>query len=124
MVASRAELSPILTSTVPGVIVFEAGKYTQAQIETVFKKYKGSFSFDNFRPLRVQEEGAMVSDKLKHVLLFFAPVPEHGNARKPRLMTGTSPGGRLQLQLMGLGFLLVGGCMLALLIRESLREWK
>ena len=51
---NRGALIPILTSTAPGVIVFEAGKYTQAQIETVFKKYKASFSFNNFRPLRVQ----------------------------------------------------------------------
>ena len=51
---SRIGLATILTSTNPNVIMFERGKYTRQQIETVFQQYKKSFSFDKFMPVRAQ----------------------------------------------------------------------
>ncbi len=50
----RAGLAPILASTSPNVIFFERGKYTRQQIEAEFQKYKKSFSFSNFLPVRAQ----------------------------------------------------------------------
>jgi hypothetical protein len=51
---SRAGLATILTSTNPNVASFERGKYTRQQIETEFQKYKKSFSFTGFMPVRAQ----------------------------------------------------------------------
>ena len=52
--ANKAAFSPLVTATDPRVIAFEVGKHTRAEIEAAFKRFKASFSFDNFRPLRVQ----------------------------------------------------------------------
>jgi hypothetical protein len=52
--ANKAAFSPILTAAVPNVKVFEVGKDSRAAIETEFKKYKVNFTFDSFRPIRVQ----------------------------------------------------------------------
>ena len=44
----------VAAANLPGVKVFQRGTNTQAQVETEFQKYKKGFSFDKFRPLRVQ----------------------------------------------------------------------
>jgi hypothetical protein len=50
----RDGLAPILSSTSPNVVSFERGKHTRQEIETAFQKYKKSFSFDKFMPVRAQ----------------------------------------------------------------------
>jgi hypothetical protein len=51
---SRVGLAPVLASATPNVIFFERGKYTRQQIEVEFQKYKKTFSFSNFMPVRAQ----------------------------------------------------------------------
>lgn len=51
---SRAGLAPILTSTNTNVISFERGKFTRQQIESAFQKYKKTFTFSNFMPVKAQ----------------------------------------------------------------------
>jgi hypothetical protein len=46
--ATRLDLQPILTSTAAGVVVFERGNATQAEIETEFQKYKKNFTLSLF----------------------------------------------------------------------------
>jgi hypothetical protein len=54
--ASHPALTQVLSAAAaePNAKAFERGKHTQAEIEGAFKQYKKSFSFDTFRPLRVQ----------------------------------------------------------------------
>jgi hypothetical protein len=47
-------LASILTATAPNVLVFERGQQTRQEIEAAFQQYKKSFTFDKFRPVRVQ----------------------------------------------------------------------
>jgi hypothetical protein len=49
---TRAGLAVVLGSANPNVIAFERGVVTQAQVEAAFQKYKKSFSFKNFMPVR------------------------------------------------------------------------
>ena len=51
---SRSGLAPILTSATPGVISFERGQHTREKIETAFQRYKKSFTFSKFMPVRAQ----------------------------------------------------------------------
>lgn len=51
---ARTGLAPVLTSAVPNMIFFERGKYTRQQIESEFQKYKKTFSFNSFKPVRAQ----------------------------------------------------------------------
>jgi hypothetical protein len=46
--ATRSDLLSIIMSTAAGVVVFERGAATQAQIETEFQKYKKNFTFSLF----------------------------------------------------------------------------
>jgi hypothetical protein len=46
--ASPLDLKPISASQAPGVIAFERGKTTKAQIEAEFKKHKANFDADQF----------------------------------------------------------------------------
>jgi hypothetical protein len=50
----RSAFAEILNSTDSRVKAFEVGKHTRQEIEAVFKQFKATFSFDTFRPLRVQ----------------------------------------------------------------------
>lgn len=50
---TRAGLTAILASTNPNVIALERGQFTRQQIEAAFQKYKKTFSFSNFTPVRV-----------------------------------------------------------------------
>jgi hypothetical protein len=46
--ATRNDLLPIISSTEAGVVLFERGNATQAQIETEFQKYKKNFTMSMF----------------------------------------------------------------------------
>jgi hypothetical protein len=52
--ADRGALNGLLNFNDPRVKAFEVGRHTRAEIEAEFKKHKTNFSFDNFRPVRVQ----------------------------------------------------------------------
>ncbi len=51
---SRDGIAPILASANPNVISFERGQHTRQEIETAFQKYKKTFTFDKFMPVRAQ----------------------------------------------------------------------
>lgn len=51
---TRAGLAPILASTNANVTSFERGQHTRQEIETAFQKYKATFTFDKFMPVRAQ----------------------------------------------------------------------
>jgi hypothetical protein len=51
---TRAGLAPILASTNASVTSFERGQHTRQEIEAAFQKYKATFTFDKFMPVRAQ----------------------------------------------------------------------
>lgn len=46
--STRADILPIISSTAAGVVAFERGVATQAQIEAEFQKYKKNFTLSLF----------------------------------------------------------------------------
>jgi hypothetical protein len=46
--ATRLDILPVISSTAAGVLAFERGTATQAQIEAAFQKYKANFTLSLF----------------------------------------------------------------------------